>query len=100
MGEIQALPFGPKNKRKLSKAFGPSKKFISQLNKLFGQETVDMNHVSERIQAAFSYFLKPMDDLVFEILWKIEEVKRIKKVKAFYDELIVLEELQTKAVYA
>ena len=76
----------------------PSKKFISQLNKLFGQETVDLNHVSERIQAAFSYFLKPMDDLVFEILWKIEEVKRIKKVKAFYDELIVLEELQTKAV--
>jgi uncharacterized protein YpbB len=68
------------------------------LNKLFGQETVDLNHVSERIQAAFSYFLKPMDDLVFEILWKIEEVKRIKKVKAFYDELIVLEELQTKAV--
>ncbi|MFV8368779.1 helix-turn-helix domain-containing protein [Flavobacterium sp. LB2R40] len=76
----------------------PSKKFISQLNKLFAQETVDLNHVSERIQAAFSYFLKPMDDLVFEILWKIEEVKRIKKVKAFYDELIVLEELQTKAV--
>ncbi|QIH38987.1 AAA family ATPase [Flavobacterium sp. Sr18] len=76
----------------------PSKKFISQLNKLFGQETVDLNHVSERIQAAFSYFLKPMDDLVFEVLWKIEEVKRIKKVKAFYDELIVLEELQTKAV--
>ncbi|MFV5701408.1 helix-turn-helix domain-containing protein [Flavobacterium sp. XS2P12] len=76
----------------------PSKKFISQLNKLFGKETVDLNHVSERIQAAFSYFLKPMDDLVFEILWKLEEVKRIKKVKAFYDELIVLEELQTKAV--
>lgn len=76
----------------------PSKKFISQLNKLFGQETVDLNHVSERIQAAFGYFLKPMDDLVFEILWKIEEVKRIKKVKAFYDELIILEELQTKAV--
>ncbi|RTY85213.1 helicase [Flavobacterium sp. LS1P28] len=76
----------------------PSKKFISQLNTLFGQETVDLNHVSERIQAAFSYFLKPMDELVFEILWKIEEVKRIKKVKTFYDELIVLEELQTKAV--
>lgn len=76
----------------------PSKKFILQLNKLFSQETVDLNHVSERIQAAFGYFLKPMDDLVFEILWKIEEVKRIKKVKAFYDELIILEELQTKAV--
>ena len=76
----------------------PSKKFISQLNKLFYPETVDLNHVAERIQAAFSYFFKPMDDLVFEILWKLQEVKRIKKVKAFYEELIVLEELQTKAV--
>ena len=76
----------------------PSKKFILQLNKIFNNETVDLIHVSQRIQAAFDYFLKPMDDLVFEILWKLEEVKRIKKVKGFYDELIVLEELQTKAV--
>ena len=76
----------------------PSKKFISQLNKLFAQETVDLNHISERIQAAFSYFLKPLDELVFELLWKIEEVKRSKKVKGFYEELIALEELQTKAI--
>jgi uncharacterized protein YpbB len=76
----------------------PSKKFILQLNKLFAQETVDLNHVFDRIQAAFNYFLVPMDNLVYEILWKLEEVRRIKKVKAYYDELIVLEELQTKAV--
>jgi uncharacterized protein YpbB len=82
----------------IERLLDPSQKFIAQLNKLFSQETADLNHISERIQAAFGYFLKPMDDLVFEILWKVEEVKRIKKVKAFYDELIVLEELQTKAV--
>ncbi|MCK8140478.1 AAA family ATPase [Flavobacterium sp. I-SCBP12n] len=76
----------------------PSRKFVSQLNKLFSQETVDMNHISERIQAALSYFMKPMDDLVFEILWKIEEVKRTKKAKTYYEELIILEEWQTKAV--
>jgi hypothetical protein len=76
----------------------PSKKFIGQLNKIFNNETVDLIHVSERIEAAFGYFFKPMDDLVFEILWKLEEVKRLKKSKAYYDELIVLEELQTKAV--
>jgi uncharacterized protein YpbB len=76
----------------------PSKKFIVQLNKIFNNETVDLIHVSDRIQAAFVYFLKPMDELVFEILWKLEEVKRTKKAKAFYEELIVLEELQTKAV--
>ncbi len=76
----------------------PSRKFVQQLNKLFSQETADLNHISERIQAAFNYFLMPMDNLVHEILWKIEEVKRIKKVKAFHDELVVLEELQIKAV--
>jgi hypothetical protein len=76
----------------------PSKKFIAQLNKLFAQETVDLNHISERIQAAFSYFLKPLDELVFELLWKIEEVKRSQKAKGFFEELIALEELQTKAV--
>ncbi|MFV8338705.1 helix-turn-helix domain-containing protein [Flavobacterium sp. LB3P21] len=97
-GKSKHALWAKKQTEVIEQLLDPSKKFISQLNKLFGQETVDLNHVSERIQAAFSYFLKPMDDLVFEILWKIEEVKRIKKVKAFYDELIVLEELQTKAV--
>jgi uncharacterized protein YpbB len=76
----------------------PSKKFIQQLNKLFGNETVDLNFVLERIQAAFNYFMSTMNALVHEILWKIEEVKRAKKSKEFYDELVVLEDLQTKAV--
>ena len=76
----------------------PSKKFITQLNKLFSQETVDLNHISERVQAAYSYFMQPMDELVFEILWKIEEVQRSKKAKAYYEELVVLEDWQTKAV--
>jgi hypothetical protein len=78
---IEQLWIHPKNSYRIEQAFAP--------------ETVDLNHVSERIQAAF-IFLKPMDDLVFEILWKIEEVKRIKRQR--YEELIVLEEVQTKAV--
>ena len=76
----------------------PSRKFISQLNTLFREEEVDFKFVYERIQAAYSYFLQPLDNLVYEILWKIEEVIRIKKVKAFYDELVVLETLQVKSV--
>ncbi|QBN19260.1 helix-turn-helix domain-containing protein [Flavobacterium nackdongense] len=82
----------------IDRLMDPSQKFIQQLNKIFSTETVDLNHVSERFQAAYNYFIKPMDDLVFEILWKVEEVKRLKKAKAFYDELMVLEELQTKVV--
>ncbi|CAN1492172.1 DEXSc_Pif1_like domain containing protein [Flavobacteriaceae bacterium] len=76
----------------------PSSKFLIQLDKLFHKEQHEFSHISERINAAFNYFMEPMDKLVYEILWKIEEVKRIKKAKAFYDELIVLEDLQTKAV--
>ena len=76
----------------------PSRKFIAQLNTLFKEEDVDLKFVFERIQAAYSYFLQPLDSLVYEILWKLEEVIRIKKVKAFHDELLVLEALQIKAV--
>ncbi|PVX45857.1 helicase-like protein [Flavobacterium sp. 103] len=76
----------------------PSSKFLLQLDKLFHNEHLEFNHISDRINAAFNYFMEPMDKLVYEILWKLEEVKRLKKAKAFYDELIVLDDLQTKAV--
>jgi hypothetical protein len=76
----------------------PSSKFMSQLDKLFYNETIDIEHVSERINAAFNYFLAPMDTLVNEILWKIQEVQRQKKNKLLYDDLLILEDLQTKAV--
>ncbi|OOG73299.1 helix-turn-helix domain-containing protein [Flavobacterium sp. A45] len=76
----------------------PSSKFLMQLDKLFHSEQLEFNHISDRINAAFNYFMEPMDKLVYEILWKLEEVKRLKKAKAFYDELIVLDDLQTKAV--
>jgi hypothetical protein len=83
---------------RIDKVVEPAKKFIQQLNVLFSQETVDLNHISERIQAAYTYFFGPMDELVFEILWKLEEVKRLKKAKTYFDELVALEEIQTKAV--
>jgi hypothetical protein len=76
---------------------GPSEKFVAQLNKLFSN-TIDFNFVNERIIAAYNYFFPIMDKMVYEILWKIEEVKRIKKVKAFYEELVDLEDLQVNAI--
>ena len=76
----------------------PARKFRAQLHQIFSQETIDFNHVLDRIQAAYNYFIAPMDNLVFEILWKLEEVNRMKKAKAFYEELSILEELQIKAV--
>ena len=76
----------------------PSSKFLVQLDKLFQNEQLEFNHISDRINAAFNYFVEPMDQLVYEILWKIEEVKKLKKAKTFYDELVILDDMQTKAV--
>lgn len=76
----------------------PSKKFLVQINKLFAAENLDLHFIYERVQAAYNYFFVPLDKLEGEILWKMEEVIRMKKSKAFYEELLVLEELQTKAI--
>ena len=87
-----------KQSESIGELLEPSRKFLSQLDKLFTGESFDINHISERIQAAFNYFFVPMDNAVYDILWKLEEVKRVKKAKAYYEELLVLEELQIKAV--
>ncbi|MBF4472765.1 helix-turn-helix domain-containing protein [Flavobacterium sp. HJJ] len=76
----------------------PSSKFMLQLDKLFHSEQLEFKYISDRINAAFNYFMDPMDKLLYEILWKIEEIKRQKKAKSFYDELVILDDLQTKAV--
>jgi len=76
----------------------PARKFMSQLESLFRNPDTDFAFISERIDAAYRYFLGPMDNFVYELLWKLEEVKRMKKAKTFYNELSALEELQTLAV--
>ncbi|WP_395043382.1 helix-turn-helix domain-containing protein [Flavobacterium sp.] len=76
----------------------PANKFMSQLNKLFATDNVDYLFINDRMQAAYLYFFEKLDQLEYQILYKIEEVKRIKLVKQFHDELVILEELQLKTV--
>lgn len=76
----------------------PSQKFVQQLNKIFNKETVDLLFVKERVEAAYDYFFKPMDKLVTDLLSKMAEIQKFKKVKEFYEELAFLDDLQTKAV--
>jgi hypothetical protein len=68
--EIKTCAMGQKAKRGHRTAFGSIKKIHIAIEQAFAPETVDLNHVSERIQAAFSYFLKPMDDLVLKSFGK------------------------------
>lgn len=76
----------------------PSSKFLLQLDRLFAAETLDTAFIAERVSAAHDYFFAPLDSLVTQLLTKLAEVSRLKKAKAFYEELASLEELQVKAV--
>ncbi|GGB77238.1 helicase [Flavobacterium suaedae] len=83
---------------KIHKLLDPAGKFINQLNSLFYKPDTDMTFVKERVVAAYNYFFSVMDGLTGEILAKMEEIKRLRKAKGFYEELAELEELQTNAV--
>lgn len=76
----------------------PAKKFQQQLNRLFLAEEVDILFISERIKAAFDYFFPKTDSVLFDLLLKIEEVKRKKRVKEYFTELSELEENLTKSI--
>jgi hypothetical protein len=76
----------------------PSGKFLAQLDRLFAAGHFDAAFVAERIAAAHDYFFAPLDSLVTQVLTKLAEVSRLKKAKAFYEELALLEEMQVKAV--
>lgn len=75
-----------------------SGKFILQLNRLFREPNIDMAFVSERVTAAYNYFFPLVDRMATGVFEKMEEVKRIRKAKGFYEELAEIEEMQTAAV--
>jgi hypothetical protein len=101
------LPNSTKNKQKiwattqaesLFQLLEPSSKFALQLKKIFNQEQVDFVFLKERCNAAYHYFFKTIDFVEDELLLKIEEIKRKKKMKALYDELQALEAIQLKTL--
>ncbi len=71
-----------------------AQKFRNQLNSLFSRNPLDIPQIHSRIQAAYDYFFPFLDGMYTEILYKIEEVKRAKKSKGFYEELVELEQHQ------
>lgn len=75
----------------------PSRKFILQLTRLFN-ENAHLEHIKQRVDAAYDYFFPKMDAQAEALFWQIEEVKRMKKAKSYFDELTILEELQVKAI--
>lgn len=75
-----------------------SSKFLNQLERIFSQEEVDVHFVQERITAAVHYFYPTMDSIATSLYSKMLEVRRLRRNKAFFEELTELEQAQTNAV--
>jgi hypothetical protein len=71
----------------------PAEKFITQLQKLCSQRPVNLPFLLERIEAANHYFIKPLENCAYSTLKKIEEMKRVRKMKAYIEELEELDNL-------
>ncbi len=75
-----------------------AKKFQNQLAFLFQNEQEDLEYINERVQAAYHYFFKILDSVVYSTLKKISELERISKTKVFIEELTELDQLQIEAI--
>ena len=75
-----------------------AKKFQNQLISLFNSENADIEHIHERVQAAYSYFFKILDGMVYSTLKKISELERMSKIKVFLEEVQELDQLQIEVV--
>ena len=82
----------------LDKIVPLAQKFTNQIHFIFNQPTVDLNFLQERFTAAYNYFMPVLDQMVYDLLFKMEEVLRLKKAKGFYTELSELENTQVKTV--
>ena len=74
-----------------------ARKFLLQINKTAKQD-LNLIYLQTRSKAAIEYFLPFLEKIHFNILFKMEEVKKLKRMKSFFQELIVLEESQNKTI--
>lgn len=95
--KAQHRPWAAQQEDAIHKLLDPAQKFVRQLERIFLDKNVDLKFVYERVEAAYNYFYAPLDRIASQILGKMEEIKRIRKAKGYYEELNEVEELQTAA---
>lgn len=90
--KMKYKPWAEKSMKQLDDLVVYSEKFVNQLRQLFYSEPYRFAFIKERVEKAYQYFFPPIDQLVFELLFTIAQVKREKQMKAYFEELSALEE--------
>lgn len=75
-----------------------SRKFRNQLNKLFLQNNTDLKFVQERVEAAYNYFFKTFDGILYTTLKKMAELQQKSNTKQYNEELEELDLLMTETI--
>lgn len=66
-------------------------KFLTQINAILGSGVPDFKLLNERVEAAINYFEPILSDLQEQILNKVKELNREKRIKVYLEELLELE---------
>lgn len=82
----------------LSNTLEPSRRFRNELNRLFGQQEIDLDHVYKRVNAAYHYFIEQLDNLLVSNLKKIAELQVKRSTKQYAEELMELDLALTETI--
>ncbi len=82
----------------LSSTMEPARKFRNQLNKLFHQSKVDLEFILSRTEAAYDYFFKSLDGILYSNLKKMAELQQKSNTKQYNEELEELDLLLTETI--
>lgn len=66
-------------------------KFLTQINAILGSGVPDFKLLNERVEAAINYFEPILSDLQEQILNKVKELNKEKRIKVYLEELLELE---------
>ena len=82
----------------LQSTIEPAKIFCKQLDQILHAPTFDVQFLQERVEAAYFYFFKILDDVLTTNLKKVAELSRARKTKQYSEELAELDELLTATI--
>jgi nucleoside-triphosphatase THEP1 len=75
-----------------------SNKFLGWIDAVFSGETTDYQTIGDKVNGAYNHFFPVLDEVFSELLTKMEALKRVKRIKEYYSELLELEELHCKYI--
>ncbi|MCH2229078.1 MAG: helix-turn-helix domain-containing protein [Crocinitomicaceae bacterium] len=82
----------------LSGTAEPARKFRNQLTNLFNEDTIDLGYVYKRTCAAYNYFYKSLDGMLYSNLKKMAELQSQRNTKQYNEELEELDMLLTETI--